>query len=723
MCKILSFVLAVVFVLSMFAACNKTDTDSTDNSNNAESSADATESGAAGVDNTPADPDALLSIDAKYVVVRPAKCDSAIVDAAAELKETIATATGGEITIKEDTLRGDEAPAQYEILVGQTNREESGKALEGLAYGDYIVTATGDKLVINSLSTDSLLDAIEYVKGLFADKSGTVSIKAEDLKTEKVEYKYDDIKLGDTSLEGYTIIIPNNATALVKSYADKFQAAVLENSGILLPIERDVIKETDKEILLGSTSRDASKKIKVSGLATNGYKITKSGSKIVIKGKDDDYVFLKVMSDVVAQIEESGSFAEAEGKVTVNKDPVFTTFCFTDVHNNFAMLEPTNSTGNYIVRKNVSGMIDLLLKDENFGAVDMVMVGGDLVSDYPFWDKTGQGRWPYGYFVEYRQLLVETFAKLAKDGKCVIFTGGNHDYSLGEDAVGALHVADGYTAAAPHTPTGNYNSSDYYFGDVGMRQNVGELPEENMYWKVGEHTGDKYLLGYYYKMNGVHVFGIAPDPDHENVWIAEGTGFDENCLEWFDKKLDEIDPYGTEVIFVNCHYVLDQSYETGGGSMAVQPSEDVRAIFVPIYKGHNNLFHFYGHWEEFYHDYSVRGVLHYNAAGNPIVMKGNETSSLDYLGDVKRSFTSVNMGHFRPAGSRTELFMNDWIKGYGGYDKYQQQDRSTRTPKVGQGVYVKVYDNRIVFQYVNYGTASGYATTDKFQPYTVWLYK
>ena len=50
MCKILSFVLAVVFVLSMFAACNKTDTDNTDNSNNAESSADATESGAAGVD-------------------------------------------------------------------------------------------------------------------------------------------------------------------------------------------------------------------------------------------------------------------------------------------------------------------------------------------------------------------------------------------------------------------------------------------------------------------------------------------------------------------------------------------------------------------------------------------------------------------------------------------------------------------------------------------------
>ena len=241
-----------------------------------------------------------------------------------------------------------------------------------------------------------------------------------------------------------------------------------------------------------------------------------------------------------------------------------------------------------------------------------------------------------------------------------------------------------------------------------------------------ENTGDKYLLGYYYKMNGVHVFGIAPDPDHEEVWNKQGTGFDENCMEWFDKKLDEIDPYGTEVIFVNCHYVLDQSYEKENkvGAMGIGSSSYVREIFVPIYKGHSNLFHFYGHWETWYHDYSVRGVLHYNAAGNPVLMDGDETSSLEVMGDVKRGFTSVNMGHFRPMYNEyPDMFYNDTIRGYGGYDKMAAQHGSTKTPKLCQGVYVKVYDNRIVFQYVNYGTYKGCTTADKIQPYTVWLYK
>ena len=718
--RIFSLVLVVIMMLSVLAACQNGDnTDANDNSSEApaDPSAGASDESQVGSENKN---DLLLTVDAKYVVVRPADCDDAIVDAAIELKTALATVTGGSVALKEDFLRSDEAPAQYEILIGQTNREESIKALEGLKYDDYIVTVSGDKLVINSYSTEKLVEAVAYVKDIVVKSTGSVIIKNGDLKTEKAEYKFEEIKCGDTSLGGYTIIIPADATALVKTYADRLQATILENSGELLPIKKDSSKETDKEILLGSTSRDASKKIKPAGLETNGYKIVQSGSKIVIKGKDDDYVFLKTMSDVIAKIEESGSFAAEEGKITVGKDPLFTAFCFTDVHNNFAMLEPTNSTGDYIVRKNVDGMIDHLL--DTVGAVDLVMVGGDLMSDYPHW--VNSGTWPYGYFVEYRQLLIDTFSRLAKDGKTVTFCGGNHDYGQGENAIGALHVAKGYEAAAPHTPTGNYNSSDFYFGDAGMRQNIGELPEEDMYWKVGENTGDKYLICYYYKMGDIHVMGLAPDPDI--IFNRQGDGFSDESLEWLDKKLDEIDPYGTEIIFINCHYPLDCVYEDASDPNKLTLKRDQYNYnkLVNIYKGHPNLFHFYGHWESWYHDYSVKAVLHYTAGGEPILMQGTETSSLGVLGERKRSFNAVLMGHFRPMwGENKQLFYTDSIKGYGGYATYAVQHGSTTTPRVSQGMYVQVYDNRIVFTMKNYGTYKGLTTDDVLQPYTVWLYR
>ncbi len=660
---------------------------------------------------------ALLNIDAKYAIIRPETCSDEIKNAAIELKNTLATVTGGSITLKEDFLYGDNQPDQYEILIGQTNRDESAKALEAIKYNDYTVEVSGDKLVITAYTDEKLLEAMEYVKGLFANASGSVAIKAEDLKTFKAEYKFDQIKFGDIDLAGYSIIIPQKANDVIKSYADKLQAKILENGGILLPIKTDSKEETEKEILLGNTSRAASKAVKQAALPINGYSITSKGSKIVIKAKDDAFAFVKTLNNIITEL-DSGAFSAGEGKITMNKEPIFTTFTFTDVHNNFAMLEPTNNYKDYIVRKNVKGMIDHLIATE--GKVDMVMVGGDLISDYHSWQQSG--KWPYGYFVEYRQRLVEAFSELAKDGKCVTFVAGNHDYAQGEDAVNSI-AANGYATTAPHTSTGNYNSADFYFGDAGMRQNIGELPESEMFWKIGEKTGDKYLLAYHYVMNGIHVMGLAPDPDHSNVWSKQGEGYSEECLEWLDKKLDEIDPYGTEIIFMNCHYVLGQPLEAEDGKISYGAGSVTREKLVPIYKGHHNLFHFYGHHPVYYHDYSVRGVLHHNAAGEAIAMKGTETSSLEVMGEIKRSFTSVNMGHFRPDNNQKTWFYMDKVTGYAGTDSYGFSYITTCTPRVAQGMYVKVYEDKIVFQTKNYGDIAEYRTEDVFEPYTVWLYK
>lgn len=692
--KALSLLLTVVFVLSMFAACTP--------------AVEPAESSTPEETDPPVPKKDPITITTDYVVVRPEICNDAVEDAAVLLTNALSDALGTRVSIKEDFLYGDMKPADYEILIGQTNREESANVFETIKYHDYSISIEGKKLVIAAYTDEQITAAVAEVIAMIEKADGEIKIEDGDQKTFNAEYAFDAITFGDNELlRDYTIILPLGISNSMKTQIQKLQLAICNLSGELIPIKSESIDETDKEILIGDTKRTASVAVDSAALGAYGYAVKADGTKLVVKSNDRDFTMMKTINDIIADMEDDGKIEPSEGiKESLRQ---FTMFCFTDVHNNFAMLEPTNSTGDYIVRKNVDWMIDEMLATE--GAVDLVMVGGDLMSDYPSWNSSGN--WPYKYFVEYRQLLVDTFSRLSKEGK-VVFCGGNHDYGQGEAATDA-----------PHTETGNYNSTDFYFGDVGMRQSIGELPEEDMFWKIGEHTGDKYLICYYYKMNGVHIFGLAPDPDV--IWSKQGDGFSDESLEWLSNKLDEIDPYGTEIIFVNCHYPLDNTYEQEDGTILMRNNSYNSKALTPVYAGHRNLFHFFGHWESWYHDNSVKAVIHYNKANKPITMKGTETDSTQVLSAEARSFNAVNMGHFRPMfNDSPDMFyktMDEIIKGYGGYSTYAIQHGSTRTPKCGQGMYVEVFEDRIEFTMKNIGTYPGLTTEDVLSTYTVYLYK
>ena len=710
--KLLSMILAIICVLSVISACTP-----------AEPPEETPEDGSSSETNPPettAPPKDPITITADYVVVRPEICSDAAQQAAVDITNALSDALGSRVSIKEDFLFGDMKPAELEILVGNTNREESQKVLGGIRYNDYSISIEGKKLVIAAYTDAQITEAANYLLDLIGKASGSLEIKDEDQKTVKAEYHLSDITFGGNSIKDYSIILPATPTNLMKTQANKLQQAICELAGYYLPVKLQSTAETEKEILIGDTNRAASEAVDSAALGEYGYAIKTDGTKLVVKSNDKTFAFMSAIKMVIDSASD-GKIEDETGNYEVPKDPYFTTFTFTDVHNNFAMLEPTNSTGDYIVRKNVDAMIDHLLATE--GPVDMVMVGGDLMSDYPYWNKSGN--WPYKYFVEYRALLNKTFARLSKDGK-VAFNGGNHDYGQGEGATDC-----------PYTEKGNYNSTDFYFGEDGMRQSIGELPEEDMFWKVGTHTGDKYLICYYYKINDVHVLGLAPDPDI--IWAKQGDGFSEESLKWMKNKLNEIDPYGTEVIFVNCHYPLHNTYENadgvcqypsncvsenGDGTLCIRRNNYNAQKLAPVFSGHSNLFHFFGHWESWYHDYSSRAVIHYNKSNVPVQMKGDERESTELLGAAGRGFTSVNMGHFRPMyNDSPKMFNLDHISGYGGYSNYAVQHGSTRTPKCGQGMYVKVYEDRIVFQMKNIGTYEGLTTNDILEPYTVWLYK
>ncbi len=377
----------------------------------------------------------------------------------------------------------------------------------------------------------------------------------------------------------------------------------------------------------------------------------------------------------------------------IEEEPILTSFCFTDVHNNFAMLAPP-----YTIRGTATLAIEQMLATE--GKVDVVVIGGDYMSDYPHWIDSGV--LPYEYYLGYKAKTIETFAELAEGGK-VIYVAGNHDYAQGEAA-----------GDAPHTSTGNYNSFDFYFGEGAMQDTMGSLEEGDAFWKVGENTGDLYLLAYYYEVNGIGFAGLSPDPDI--IFNKQGDGMNDAVLAWLDRKLDEKDPDGTKVIFVNCHYPIDGRGLTGSSTSTYHKGK-----LTPIFLGHNNLFHLYGHWETYNTPYTANDVFHYDKAGNLISGPENETNASNIIDPTKRGFNAVYMGHFRPMyNSYPDWFFNDPVYGWGGKSE-QTAEPSTKTPKIAQGMYIEVFEDRVVFTMKNFGILPNFETGTESAPYTVYL--
>ena len=683
----------MLMLLCMVSACTGTVGTPEESLNGPESTPEETPEETPEIHKDPLD--IILSGKCEYTVIRSGSASSVVRDAAVALKNALSDRLGSNVSISEDILYGGATPAQYEILVGQTNREESARALEGAKYDDVIVVIDGDKLVINSYNDEKVMEAVEYVIGLVNAADGDFSFKDEDQKVVRAEYAVDDIKMGDVSISGYTLVYPAKASAIIKAGAERLRDRILEMSGIYLPVVSDSRTPTEKEILLGSTKRT---NIDTDALGAYGYTIRLEGSTLLVAANDSDFTLIKAFEKLL-EMAEKGKIDTLEDKITLSETPLFNAMCFSDVHNNFAMLEPNNRTGDYVVRRNVDAIIDLLLETE--GQTDVVFVGGDYMSDYPNWNSSGY--LPYNYYLGFKEKTIATFNRLAKDGK-VMYVAGNHDYAQGEAST------DG------PGKNGSYNSFDFYFTGP-MDETFGELSEDEMIWKIGEHTGEKYLLGYHYVVNGIHLVGFSPDPDM--IWSTQEYGFNEEQLKWLDEKLDEIDPYGTEIIFVNCHYAMDQRLE--GRDINYENSDsNVGNDLKPVLSGHRNLFYLFGHWhifESFHTDHTVKNVLHYNNQGNVADIKGYETESTEVSSLANRSFTAVWMGAFRLDWSdNPEKFENDVVVG-----KFTSP--STATPKLAQGMYIEVYEDRVVFTMKNIGTWPGYSTEDTLEPYTVYLYK
>lgn len=377
-----------------------------------------------------------------------------------------------------------------------------------------------------------------------------------------------------------------------------------------------------------------------------------------------------------------------------NENARLCAICFSDIHNNFTMLEPP-----FKVRQTLTLAADVLSKEGIVG--DVVLVGGDTQSDYPNWNRSG---WlPYEYFIGARDKTDRVLASLAKDGK-VAYVAGNHDYGQGEAAT------DGPGKG------GSYNSADYYFTG-SMMKTLGELPKEDCLIKVSEHTGERYLLAFRYNVCGVDIVGISPDPD--DLWDNQGFAMSDGVMDWVENRLNELDPDGDKPIIVFCHFQFATRYNR---ELKVVGGYEKRA--VKAFVGHKNLIYLYGHIHSpayMCREKTSEMVIHYNKNGEIVPMTLTEDSSRDvFADDSERSFCTTVMGQFRIDYSK-ELFEDDAMPGYAGFTDRVHSFPSTGTPRLAQGLIIRIYDDRMELDTRNFGTYPGFETEHRIAPYTVYF--
>ncbi|MEE0946956.1 MAG: hypothetical protein U0M42_09060 [Acutalibacteraceae bacterium] len=259
--RILSFILAAAMVLSL-AACAGSKTASVPS---------------------------YVDEDGKFVykVVRSGEQKIPVIeDSSKTVRNTIKDNLGVNVTMIKDTAYED-YDNNYEILVGDTNREESAIAKQRIIdnrtnnASDFIVAVINDKICINATEDDAIKLAADWFIKTFCQSLETWALLRNDYQfiyapeTMTTSSNLDGVDLGT-----FSVVLPLKTSLMIGMGADDIISYYSEFNYTMQKLD-DVEEEQKYEILIGDCDRQASKSVTVEA---DNFIIKVIGTKIVIKG-------------------------------------------------------------------------------------------------------------------------------------------------------------------------------------------------------------------------------------------------------------------------------------------------------------------------------------------------------------------------------------------------------------------------------------------------------
>ena len=229
------------------------------------------------------------------------------------------------IEIYDDSRK--ENPDVVEILVGDTNRSASQSAIKDLRDREFTVGVYEGKFVIAGGDEEATLDAINHLYMHYDEFIVDGEISSENNYTLKYDYKYDNIKIGDTDISAYTVVYPDPGGVYAeKESAEKYAAQRLAEqismlSGIIVPCENQKDTEAEYQLVIEKGGEDYSYSVKTEGKKTtitadSVYAFTKAydalladesipkdfsaeGSDLLKESENEDFVYVSYTDDTV----------------------------------------------------------------------------------------------------------------------------------------------------------------------------------------------------------------------------------------------------------------------------------------------------------------------------------------------------------------------------------------------------------------------------------------
>lgn len=201
--------------------------------------------------------DALMALEklqseiGGYDVMIAQDADADTVAAATLMAESISDRTGYDCEVINDGEQST-SDVRFSVLVGETSREESRKALYGLKRDDYVCRLYGCTLVIGGKTGTANYEAVQrYIEEIFPLCEPT-EIITDDCEFEySCKYELEDILVDGVTLGGYTYVYTNESDSAVRDLAYSLRELVADKSGLYPNVTcADSPSDGKREVLL-----------------------------------------------------------------------------------------------------------------------------------------------------------------------------------------------------------------------------------------------------------------------------------------------------------------------------------------------------------------------------------------------------------------------------------------------------------------------------------------
>lgn len=219
-----------------------------------------------------------------YIIIRPNDASSDVIRVTTQLRAYIKEFCGYELKISTDTKATD--LTANEILIGGTNREASVNAAKELKEKDWKVCSSENKIVLSAGCDGVLPIAIEWFKANCIQKGNSYACVGEG-SSFAYDYPVKSIRIGENSITDAKLCYLSNDNIGIVDSAYMLAYHILDQYGLLLEVTTYKASAEYPQILVASNAQGGRYLPNGVTLNANQYVVMKSGTDILVIGKDE----------------------------------------------------------------------------------------------------------------------------------------------------------------------------------------------------------------------------------------------------------------------------------------------------------------------------------------------------------------------------------------------------------------------------------------------------